>query len=425
MRVAYITAGAGGTLCGNCLSDNALAAAMRKLGHDVILLPIYTPIRTDEPDVSEQRVFLGGVNIYLQQRYRLFRKLPRFLDRVLDHPALLRQVSKYAVKTRPEELGALTLATFEGEAGPLGKEIERLIDGLRGLRPEIVHLTNSMLVGLAEPIRRELGIPVVCSLQGEDVYLKGLPEPFQSQCLETLAENAAHVDQFIAPSRDHARALGPWVNRPAEDIWVVYPGISLEGLSPGPPRGGRKFSIGYVARIAPEKGLELLTRAFAGLSAKADASLRVAGWLSPEHDASFNRELQAFMEAEGLADRWQVQRDVPRLAKAALLRDIDVLSVPTTYGASKGLYVLEAWACGVPVVQPRIGIFPELIEPTGGGLLFEPGSIDQLQAALEWLMDDPAEAARMGERGRSAVLKRFTAERMARETVDVYSSLVT
>jgi len=397
---------------------------MRKLGHDVILLPIYTPIRTDENDISEERVFLGGVNIYLQQRYPLFRKVPRFLDRVLDHPALLRQVSRYAVKTLPEELGALTLATFQGEAGPLGKEIDRLVDGLRSLRPEVVHLTNSMLVGLAEPIRRELGIPVVCSLQGEDVYLKGLPEPFQSQCLATLASNAGHVDQFIAPSRDHARTLGPWMNRPVEDIWVVYPGISLDGLGKGAPRDGKNFSIGYVARIAPEKGLDLLTRAFAGMSRSSDVSLKVAGWLSPEHEPFFDSELQAFIESQGLADRWRVQRDVSREQKAALLRDIDVLSVPTTYGASKGLYVLEAWACGVPVVQPRIGIFPELIDVAGGGLLFEPGSIDQLQGALERVISDPAEATKMGELGRKAVHERFTAERAARETLIAYNSLM-
>jgi len=413
MRIAYITAGAGGTICGNCLRDNTLAAAMIALGEDVTLLPVYTPIRTDEKDVSEGSVYLGGVNIYLQQRSALFRKLPKALDRILDTPALLRWVSRFAVKTLPEDLGALTVATIQGAQGPLAKEIDRLIEHLGDLGPEIVHLTNSMLVGLAGPIKERLRIPVVCSLQGEDVYLDGLPEPYRTQAYDELRKQAEAVELFVAPCRNHAEALAGRVGRTARNIAVVYPGIRIDDLKPA-DRLPEDFTVGYLARIAPEKGLDLLANALPD-----GARLKAAGWVSPEHDV-WVRGVQA---AAGL-EELEILRDVDRAQKIRFLQSIHALSVPTRYGASKGLYLLEAWAAGVPVVQPRIGAFPELVEATGGGLLVPPNSSLALKEALERLRNHPDEARELGAKGRKAVQENFTAADMARNTLNVYRKLL-
>ena len=415
MRVVYLTAGAGGTICGNCLRDNTLATAMRRLGEDVILLPVYTPIRTDEIDVSEREVYLGGVNIYLQQKSALFRALPRFLDRAFDHPALLRWVSRFAVKTLPEDLGALTVATVLGEEGPLRKEVRRLTDHLRHLRPHVVHLTNSMLAGLAPAIRRELSVPVVCALQGEDYYLEHLPEPYSSEAFGILRRMAPSVDRFVAPCRDHARALARHLGFDPEAASVVLPGISIEDFPDVARRAGEPFTVGYLARIAPEKGLDLLLEAL-----PEGATLRAAGWISPEHEPF----VEGLRSSAGAA-RLSILPDVDRQQKIEHLRSVSALSVPTRYGASKGLYVLEAWAAGLPVVQPRIGVFPELLEKAGGGgILFEAGDAAGLRAGLERLRDSPDEAAAMGRHGRSAVEAFFNAERMARQTVDVYRELL-
>src|SRR5262245_2243189 len=107
MRIAYITAGAGGMFCGSCLRDNTLVAALAAQGHDALLIPTYTPIRTDEADVSQPRVFFGGINVFLQQKWSLFRHTPWTFDRLLDAPGLLRWVSRFAVRTRAEDLGEL------------------------------------------------------------------------------------------------------------------------------------------------------------------------------------------------------------------------------------------------------------------------------------------------------------------------------
>src|ERR1043165_1330623 len=91
MKIIYLAAGAGGMYCGSCLHDNTLAAALLALGEDVLLVPTYTPLRTDEPNVSIDRVFFGGINVYLQEKSSLFRHTPWWMDRWLDHPALLEQ----------------------------------------------------------------------------------------------------------------------------------------------------------------------------------------------------------------------------------------------------------------------------------------------------------------------------------------------
>ena len=427
MKIAYITAGAGGMICGNCLRDNALAAALLELGHDVQLIPTYTPIRTDEEDVSLGRVFYGGINVYLQHKYSFFRRTPGFLDRLLDQRRLLRFAARFAVKTTPRDLGSLTVSVVEGSEGPHKKELDRLIEWLGRSRPEVVHLTNTLLAGIAPAVKRQLGIPVCCSLQGEDFFLSNLPAPHRERAFELVRHMAASVGAFIAPCRDHAEAMAPHLGISADVIHVVMPGISLDGFPSKPDADPGEFVVGYLARICPEKGLHLLAEAVRLLARKRGSSgprlrLRVAGWLGPEHRDYLERIRQQVREW-GLEGDFEYLGSVGREQKLHFLSGLDALSVPVTYRAPKGLYVLEALASGVPVVQPRLGVFPELIERTGGGLLFEPGNVEDLGGSLERLIDNRAEGQRMGQRGRQAVYQRFHSRRVAEETLAVYETL--
>ena len=90
---------------------------------------------------------------------------------------------------------------------------------------------------------------------------------------------------------------------------------------------------------------------------------------------------------------------------------------PTTYHEPKGLYILEAWANRVPVVQPRHGSFPELIDSTGGGLLFEPGNVADCVEKLLQLLTNPKLRSEHGEKGRVGTHQLYTAGVMAHETV--------
>jgi len=436
MRIAYIAAGAGGMICGNCLRDNALAAALIAQRHEVSLIPTYTPLRTDEVNVSTRQVFYGGVNLYLKQKYAFLRRVPRVLNGWLDHPGLLRWASRFAVKTQPAELGELTVAMLQGAEGPQKDDLERLVHALEALRPEIVHITNSMLSSMAPAIKQRLGVPVCCSLQGEDYFLLHLPEPYRGQALGLLRRMASSVDAYIAPSRDHAHGMAPHLGVEPARIHVILPGINLDGFpSPGgPPNPGgnpknsSEFVIGYLARVAPEKGLHLLAEAAVRLEESCrepgrKVRLRAAGWLGPEHRAYLG-EVTRLLEGQGFGGRFEYLGEVTREEKIEFLRSLDVLSVPVSYSAPKGLYVLEAFASGVPVVQPRVGVFPELIEATGGGLLVEPDNAEDLARGLREILQDPSGAARMGERGQKRVHEHFHSRRMAEETAAVYRGLL-
>src|SRR5438132_952797 len=215
MRIAYITAGAAGMICGSCLHDNTLVAALQAQGHDALLVPLYTPIRTDEADVSQKRVFFGGINVFLQQKLSLFRYTPWFLDRLLDAPRLLRWVSRFAVKTQAQDLGELTVSMLRGEHGKQRKEIDKLVRWLRDeIKPSLVHLTNALLSGMVEELKARLQVPVLVSLQGDDIYLESLPEPYKARCLELVRRNCKRVDGFLSTSRYYADFMAGYFDVP-------------------------------------------------------------------------------------------------------------------------------------------------------------------------------------------------------------------
>jgi glycosyltransferase involved in cell wall biosynthesis len=424
MKIAYITAGAAGMFCGSCMHDNTLVAALRVLGHDALLIPTYTPIRTDEEDVSQHRVFFGGINVYLQQKLSLFRHTPWLLDRLLDAPRLLRWVSRFAVKTQADELGDLTVSMLRGEHGHQRKEIHKLLHWLENdHQPEIITLTNALLSGLIPAIRERLHVPILCTLQGDDIFLESLPERYRRRSMDMIRAHCRLIDGFIATCGYYADFMSGYLDIPRDKVHVVYPGLNLAGHGVDrPARDGEPFTIGYFARICPEKGFHILVDAFRVLRQMPGVGrcrLRVSGWLG-ENNRKYYEEHASCLRSAGIDGDFEHVECPNHASKVRFLQSLDVLSVPTTYREPKGLYVLEALANGVPVVQPRHGSFPELIEATGGGILVEPDNANALAEAFRKLMDVPGHGQELGRKGKEAVHQRFHAERMARETVDVY-----
>jgi glycosyltransferase involved in cell wall biosynthesis len=427
MRIAYITAGAAGMFCGSCMHDNTLVSRLIALGHEALLVPTYTPIRTDEKDVSQRRVFLGGINVYLQQKFGLFRHTPWFFDRLLDVPSLLRWVSRYAVKTEAQVLGELTLSVLQGEHGHQQKELTKLADWLADdVKPQIVNLTNVLLSGLARQIKQRTGAPLLATLQGDDIFLESLPEPYRRRSMELIRSNCADVDGYIATSAYYADFMADYLGLPRDRIHVIYPGLDLTGYGDHSREIHNAVPvIGFFARICPEKGLHLLAEAFRILrqERKLPCKLRVSGWLG-DNNRDFFAQQRRKIDSWGLAEDFEYFESPDHVSKVRFLQGIDVLSVPTTYREPKGLYVLEALANGVPVVQPRHGSFPELIERTGGGLLVNPDDPADLAGGLQSLLEDREFREAMGRKGQLAVWKLFHADRMAQETVDVYTGYV-
>lgn len=428
MKIALITAGAAGMYCGSCMRDNTLAAALNRLGHDALLIPTYTPIRTDEENVSREQVFMGGINVFLQQQFWLFRHTPWIVDRLLNFPRLLRWVSRFASKTKTEDLGGLTISMLQGTEGKQRKEVAKLVTWLAtDFQPDVVLLTNVLLSGFVPALKKAWKAPVIGVLQGDDIFLEGLKEADRKKCLALIHGNDHAFAGYIATSKMYADAMAPYLGLPREKIRVVYPGINLKGH--GGPREFREsppYVIGYFARICPEKGFHHIVDAFILLrqsSGAPECRLKISGWLG-ENSKPFFEEQMAKLRSAGL-EQYVEHVDCPQHAdKVAFLKSIDVLSVPTTYHEPKGLYILEALANGTPVVQPAHGSFPELISATGGGVLVPPDDPKALAEALLSLLEDPARRRELADTGSKAVQEIFDAEAMAKNTMVVLNDVV-
>lgn len=427
MKIVYLAAGAGGMYCGACLHDNTLAAALLKAGHETLLVPTYTPIRTDEADVSQSRVFFGGINVFLQQKSALFRHTPWLFDALLDSPALLRMVSKNASSVDPHKLGDLTVSMLQGEHGRQKKELAKLIHWLKTeIKPDVVHVTNAILISLAGTIRRELNVPVVCGLAGEDVFLERLPEPWYTQSRELLRQHARAASAFVSMNRYYADFMIDYMQLDPARVHVIPHGLKLAG------HGTRRLgptdvvNIGYFARITPDKGLHHLVEAFRILcedKSLPPIRLKAAGYLGSA-DKPYLRELQRQLSTWGLAERFEYAGELDRDDKIRFLQSLDVMSLPTVYHESKGLSVQEAWANAVPMVLPPHGTFPELVADTGGGVIFSPDTPAALAEALKPFIVDWRYRDETGLRGQHAVRDRYHADHMAQQTFALYEQVL-
>ena len=406
--------------CGSCLHDNTLASALLKRGEDVVLAPIYTPIRTDEPDVSQPRVFYGGINAFLQQKFRPFRHTPRWLDRWFDHPALFRLIAKRGASVDPAKLGDMTVSMLQGEEGNQRKELTRLVDWLlEEIQPDVVHLSNSMMLGLARMIAQRCGPPVVCSLSGEDIFLEKLRPPYYKQARQLLRERSADVNAFVALNRYYADFMADYLAVDPAKVRVIPHGLLIEGhgtrVETNPSEVAR---IGFLARVCEDKGLHLLVEACELLANRSDlppVELHVAGYLG-SGDRQYLKKCQ---QAGRLTYHGELDRD----EKIRFLQSLAAFSTPTVYRESKGLPTLEALANAVPVVMPAHGTFPELLQETGGGLLCEPNNPADLALKLAELLQDPKRAHHMGLAGQQAIHARYHADEMAQQTMTLYEEL--
>jgi glycosyltransferase involved in cell wall biosynthesis len=432
MKILSITAGAAGMYCGSCLRDNALAAELLKQGHEVLLVPIYTPTLTDEENVSLHRVFFGGISVYLEQHVPLFRHTPKVLDRLWDSEAALKMAARRSIAVDPGSLAELTISMLKGEDGYQRKELDSLINWLRTeSRRDVVNLPNSLLIALAGPMKRDLNLPVFCTLQGEDLFIDSLGEPHRSEAQELIRSNVEFVDGFLAVSDFYAAAMCRDLGIPEGKMHVVPLGINFDGYekrsrSHEKAASGEssEFVIGYLARIAPEKGLHVLCDAYRLLRQRtADRRIRleIAGYLAPEH-RPYLSEIEGRMNDWGLGGEFQYRGVLDREAKIEFLRRLDLMSVPATYDEPKGMSLLEAMAAAVPVVQPRRGSFTEIIERTGGGLLVDGFDAESLARGLLALIESPSLASKLSKRAFAGVREHYGVSNMARRAIEAYAS---
>ena len=427
MKIISLTPGTGSFHCGSCIRDNTLVLALRELDHDVLMVPLYLPFVADKDTSEGVPVFLGGVNAYLQQKSSIFRKMPKWMDKVFDSNYLLRKVSHKAGMTKPSDLGSMTVSTLKGLEGFQKKEIEHLVKFIKGKeKPDVIMISNVLLTGLIKPLKDVVDCKFVVTLQGEDTFLDSLPDPWNKEAWDLIKQNCEHADMFFPVSHYHFKLMNARLNLPAEKVKVVYNGLKLADFRIGefpksPP------VLGMLSRLIPGKGLDILTEAYIYLRDQnliPDLKLKVAGSKTKSEEAFIN-SIQEKLKVAGYLEDVQFSYNISEEEKIDFLAGLTLFSTPAEYGESFGLYVIEAVASGLPVIQPDSAAFPELLGHLDCGVMYKTGDpvhlAEQIAYAYEELEAEKARAAKGAEKVKSEFSEQSMAITVAANLESLFS----
>ena len=427
MKIVHIVPGFGGTFyCGNCLRDSGVVASLKKAGHDAITLPMYLPLTMNGKETDDGiPVFYGAVNIYLKQ-FAVFRHMPKWFEKLMDSPPVLKFAAKKSSSTRAEGLEDLTESMLLGAEGHQSEELQQLVDFLKyHEKPDIVHVSNALLLGMAKKVRDEVGVPVVCSLQDEDVWVDAMHEDHREKMWLLLAEKAKDVDAFIAVSDFFARVMQIRMSIPDEKLHVLHVGVDPNAYTYNKP-ASEPQAIGFVSRMCEENGFEVLIDAFILLKknpAFGNVKLKATGGQTGD-DKKFIQKQISKLEQNNIEADFEITHDFTQTALKDFFKSTTVLSVPVLNGEAFGLYQLEALASGVPLVQPELGAFPEIINATGGGVVYKPNTAAALAEKLVEVLSNPAKLEAMSLGGRKSVVEKFDTGKLSEEMVWIYKTLI-
>lgn len=414
--------------CGNCFRDNALVGALRRQGHETLMVPLYLPMTLDESSTAGTTpTFFGGINVYLSQVSSWHRRAPSFLRDLLNSPKLLKWAAGKAAKTRAEDVGDLTHSMLRGEEGNQARELEEMIGWLQQLpRPDAIYLSNALLLGFARQLKTRLQTRVLCFLQSEETFLDSIAEPARTRCWETLRERAQDVDAWISPTHFFAERMAQRMALKPSTLHVVPNGISLEGYPTTPRPAPNPPVLGFFARMCPDKGLDAVVDAFIELRRRGTLPtlrLKVGGGCGPGDEKFVANQKQKLADAQLLQDT-SFHPNVSRDEKIGFFAQCTVLSVPTRMSEAFGLYTIEAMAAGSPLVQPDVCGFREILEGTGGGVVYNAREPKGLANALESLLRDPARLASLSIQGHRSIHTRYSDAAMAAGVLEVTQRIV-
>jgi glycosyltransferase involved in cell wall biosynthesis len=427
MNIVHIIPGSGGSFyCGNCLRDSKYVEAIRKLGHQVIKVPMYLPLFSDEHDIKDIPVFYGAVSIYLKQLYPIFRKAPRWFDKILNSGPVLKLAAGMAGSTRAKGLEEMTVSMLLGEEGKQREELERMADWIaEHCKPEIIHLSNALLLGLAHTLKEKTKVPLVCSLQDEDIWVDVMKPASRDEVWRLMHDKSQYVDVFVSVSNYYSSVMTEKMKIPPEKIETLYLGVDPSSYKEV-HKNARDRNIGFLSRMNYDNGLDILVDAFILLKKQKgfeDVKLVMTGG-STGDDARFISNLKKKLKREKRFQDVDFCEDFKCEDRAAFFNRISVLSVPVRLGEAFGLYLLEAMASGVPVVQPALGAFPEIIKVSGGGLIYEPNTPGKLALALARMLNDKELITEKSNNGYQGVRKHFDITIQAEKLVKLYEKVI-
>lgn len=428
MNIMHIIPGSGGSFyCGNCLRDSKYVEALRKSDHMVRKLPMYLPLFADEHDLSREiPVFYGAISIYMKQLFPIFRKAPGWVDRALNSKPMLKLASKFAGSTRAKGLEEMTVSMLLGEEGQQKEELQKMVDWIvENCDPDVIHLSNALLLGLAQQLGERLHVPVICSLQDEDVWVDVMKPSAAESVWKLMSNKAEHIATFISVSDFYAGVMKEKMALPETKVASVHIGVDPADYT-FIPVSEKKRSIGYISRMCHENGIDILIDAFILLKQKEefeDVNLVLTGG-STGDDKKLLSDIRHRIKEHGLQKQVEFHDDFEEQGLRDYLEKVSVVSVPVRNGEAFGIYLLECMVSGIPVVQPALGAFPEILELSGGGVIYEENTPEALAMALEKLLSDPEEMDRLSRNGKEGVDKHFHIDVQAERMIKVYEQAI-
>ncbi|MEI7829371.1 MAG: glycosyltransferase family 4 protein [Prolixibacteraceae bacterium] len=427
MKIAHIIPGSGGSFyCGNCLRDSKYVRALKDLGHQVIKVPMYLPLFDDAHDIDEVPVFYGAVNLYLKQRFSFFRHMPAFVENALDSKSVLQMAAQKAGSTRAKGLEEMTVSMLLGEEGQQKAELDRMVDWLAEVaKPDVVHLSNALLLGLARSIKQRLNIPVVCSLQDEDVWVDVMSDKHRQEVWDLMSERGKEIDAFIAVSDFYATEIRNKMVIRDDQMHTVHIGVDPDDYQPR-DIASKEPAIGFISRTCEENGLAVLVDAFILLlknPAFSKVTLKITGG-DTDDDHAYIKEQKRKIAHAGLTKSVFWIDEFEGEERLEFYDSVRLISVPVLNGEAFGLYQLEAIASGIPMVQPALGAFPEVINLSGGGVIYGSNNAENLSEALAGLILDPEKLKTLSSSGLSGVREHFDIHHQAKKMVKVYEQVL-
>lgn len=418
MKILFIVPGSGdGYYCGNCFRDNLHAQALYRAGHEVVVLPLYLPLKFLH-DVSQQApLFFPATTFYLEQKTG--KKTPSWIRRILESRLALDMAGAMSGTTTATGMEDMTLSMIEGENQTFRRNVSQMANWIKQEQPQVIHLSSTLLIGIAQELKKAVGIPIVCSLQDEEVWLDSLAADDAHRAWMGIVERAGCIDSFVTSSFYYQQIIRerlPQLPCPT----VVYPGVETARYQteswPDNP------TIGFFYRMNQADGLDILADAFVLLKERGSLpglKLRIGGgYMSP--DRSFLRQVRKKLQP--YADDVFFEESYSWEQHASFYSKITVLSVPLCFSEGVGLYLCEAFAAGRPAVEPSSGSFPEIVGQ--GGLTYSPNHPAALAEQLERLLGDHTLFERCSQEASLLSQERYDERMMAENLLEIYRGLV-
>jgi len=426
MNIIQIIPGSGGSFyCGNCLRDSKYVDALRKQGHQVVKIPMYLPLFSDEHDITDIPIFYGAISTYLKQVYPVFRKMPLWFEKLLNSKPMMKFAASMAGSTRAKGLEDMTISMLLGEHGEQKEELDKMVDWIvEHCKPDIIHISNALLLGLARRLKEKTGVPVLCSLQDEDVWVDAMQPKFQQKIWDLMHERANDVDALVAVSNFFAETMKKLMNLSPEKVHTFYLGVDTEDY-PYIPVNEKPRNVGYISRMCHENGFDIVVDAFIELKKKPgfeDVKLIATGG-STGDDTKYIKEQKHKIKENNLEDSFEIMPEFEGDTRHDFFKKVALISVPVRIGEAFGMYLLESMASGVPVAQPALGAFPEIIERSGGGVTYMPNSPEKLSETWADLLSNAEKLEKLSHDGCEGTKKYFNIHNHAAEIIGLYERL--